>query len=136
MSDSPQETNIYYARIKMLQKRINSLEGENERMVKWMELIDKRLAGLEVTTHEEQIERKLNTAVCDKVGKDIEDAIDEAFSSDDRISQAIDVHAIMVEAAKAVEELHDKLTEKYPTMYFGQDQLVRRMNKWRRDSVR
>ena len=129
MSDSPQDTNIYYARIQMLQRRINSLEGENERMVKWMELIDKRLAGLEVTTHEEQIERKLNTAVCDKVGKDIEDAIDEALAD-------INVHSLMVEAAKAIEELHEKLTEKYPTMYFGQDQLVRRMNKWRRDSVR
>ena len=129
MSDSPQDTNIYYARIQMLQRRINSLEGENERMVKWMELIDKRLAELEVTTHEEQIERKLNTAVCDKVGKNIEDAIDEALAD-------IDVHALMVEAAKAVEELHDKLTEKYPDMYFGQDHLVRRMRKWRRDSGR
>lgn len=129
MSDSPQDTNIYYARIQMLQRRINSLEGENERMVKWMELMDKRIADLEVTTHEEQIERKSNTAVCDKVGKDIEDAIDEALAD-------IDVHALMVEAAKAIEELHEKLTTKYPTMYFGQDQLVRRMNKWRRDSVR
>ena len=76
-----------------------------------------RLAGLEVTTHEEQIERKLNTAVCDKVGTDISEAIDEALAD-------IDVHALMVEAAKAVEKLHEKLTTKYPTMYFGQDQLV------------
>ena len=129
MSDSPQDTNIYYARIQMLQRRINSLEGENERMVKWMELIDKRLAELEVTTHEEQIERKLNTAVCDKVGKTIENALDDALAD-------IDVHALMVEAAKAIEELHEKLTEKYPTMYFGQDHLIRRWRKWRRDSVR
>jgi len=129
MSDSPQDTNIYYARIKMLQKRINSLEGENERIIKWMGLIDERLGEVEVTAHEEQIERKLNTAVCDKVGKTIENALDDALAD-------IDVHALMVEAAKAIEELHEKLTEKYPTMYFGQDHLIRRWRKWRRDSVR
>tara|TARA_R100001015_G_C4546203_1_gene109102 strand:+ start:172 stop:555 length:384 start_codon:yes stop_codon:yes gene_type:complete len=126
MSDSPQETNIYYARIKKLQESIDELEHEHQRMIKWMEDLNKRLAVVEVTTHEEQIERKLNTAVCDKVGKDIEDAIDEALAD-------VDVHAVMLEAAKAVEELHEKLTTKYPTMYFGQDQLVRRMNKWRRN---
>ena len=129
MSDSLQDTNIYHVRIKKLQERINSLEGENKRMVKWMELINERLGSVEVTAHEEQIERKLNTAVCDKVGKTIENALDDALAD-------IDVHALMVEAAKAVEELHEKLTEKYPDMYFGQDHLVRRWRKWRRDSGR
>jgi len=129
MSDSPQDTNIYYARIKKLQESIDELEHEHQRMIKWMEGIDERLGAVETTTHDEQIERKLNTAVCDKVGKTIEDAIDDALSF-------IDVGSLMVETAKAVEELHEKLTEKYPNMYFGQDQLVRRMNKWRRDSVR
>jgi len=129
MSDSPQDTNIYYARIKKLQESIDELEYEHQRMIKWMEGIDERLGAVETTTHDEQIERKLNTAVCDKVGKTIEDAIDDALSF-------IDVGSLMVETAKAVEELHEKLTEKYPNMYFGQDQLVRRMNKWRRDSVR
>ena len=129
MSDSPQDTNIYHVRIKKLQESIVELEHEHQRMIKWMEGIDERLGAVETTTHEEQIERNLNTAVCDKVGKDIEDAIDEALAD-------IDVHALMVEAAKAVEELHDKLTEKYPSMYFGQDHLVRRWRKWRREGGR